>query len=329
MIMIWQKSIILSLAFLFIWGTVEGAYFSSVLSKVDKGGWVPLAIAFCFLTIMYSWHYGSRLKYFFELSHKLSLEWLLGLGSSLGMVRVPGIGLLYTELPHGVPAIFAHFITNLPAIHSTLVFVCIRHLPLSSVPDDERILIRRVGPPEYRMYRCAVRYGYTDHMGEKTDDTFEDLLMASLKNFIRTEAAENTPAPVEVISSAPAKEFNSLSPSHVKSPVDKSTNGDSAVSTANATDPEKLGVLTNNRNGSVDCDPDIDNELMFLLKAKEAGVVYMLGHTDLYCKKNAWFLKRFLINYVYTFLRRNCRASTLYLSIPSEKLLKVGMTYYV
>jgi KUP system potassium uptake protein len=63
------------------------------------------------------------------------MAWILGLGPSLGLVRVPGIGLLYTELVNGVPRIFSHFITHLPAIHSVVVFVCVKYLPVNTVPQ--------------------------------------------------------------------------------------------------------------------------------------------------------------------------------------------------
>lgn len=116
-----------------------------MLFKVDQGGWVPLVIAVVSLIIMYTWHYGTGKKYEFEIETKVSMAWILGLGPSLGLVRVPGIGLLYTELVNGVPRIFSHFITHLPAIHSIVVFVCVKHLPVNTVPQAERFLVRRIG----------------------------------------------------------------------------------------------------------------------------------------------------------------------------------------
>jgi KUP system potassium uptake protein len=170
MVMIWQTNIVLCILFFVVFVAIEGTSFSAVLSKVTQGGWVPLVIAACFLTIMFSWHFGTRMKRLYEISHKLSMDWVLSAVQSPGISRVPGVGLVYTELPQGVPAIFSHIITNLPAIHSTLVFVCIRHIAVSTVPEEERILIRRLGPRQHRLFRCAARYGYTDHVyGPESD----------------------------------------------------------------------------------------------------------------------------------------------------------------
>ncbi len=101
------------------------------------------------------WHYGTTKKYEFDLQNRVSMKWLLTLGPSLGIVRVPGVGLIYTELVTGIPAIFSHFVTNLPAFHQVLVFVCIKSVSVPYVPQHERYLIGRVGPKEYRMYRSA------------------------------------------------------------------------------------------------------------------------------------------------------------------------------
>lgn len=113
----WQKGIFLALCFILFFGTLEALYFSASLIKFLEGAWVPIALSFIFMLIMYVWHYGTRSKYEFDVQNKVSIEWLLGLGPKLGFVRVRGIGVIHTELVSGIPAIFSHFITNLPAFH--------------------------------------------------------------------------------------------------------------------------------------------------------------------------------------------------------------------
>uniref|UniRef100_A0A1S3XUB9 Potassium transporter n=1 Tax=Nicotiana tabacum TaxID=4097 RepID=A0A1S3XUB9_TOBAC len=185
MLLVWRCHWVLVLIFTVLSVVVECTYFSSVLFKVDQGGWVPLVIAAAFLVIMYVWHYGTVKRYAFEMHSKVSMAWILGLGPSLGLVRVPGIGLVYTELASGVPHIFSHFITNLPAIHSVVVFVCVKYLPVYTVPEDERFLVKRVGPKTFHMFRCVARYGYKDL--HKKDEEFERKLFDNLFLFVRLE----------------------------------------------------------------------------------------------------------------------------------------------
>lgn len=147
--------------FLVVFGSVESVYVSSVLFKVKQGGWVMLVIAGALGSIMHVWNYGTLRRYEYEIQNKVSVGWLLGLGPSLGLVRVPGIGLVYADLAHGIPPLFSHFITYLPAFHSTVVLICIKYLPVNMVPQEEHLLI---GTKAYSMYQCAARYGYKDYI---------------------------------------------------------------------------------------------------------------------------------------------------------------------
>ncbi|CAA0828499.1 Potassium transporter 8 [Striga hermonthica] len=108
-VLCWNRNVLFALAFIFFFGSVEALYFSASLIKFLEGAWVPVALSLVFLVVMYVWHYGTLKKYEFDVQNKVSINWLLGLGSNLGIVRVPGIGLIHTELVSGIPAIFSHF----------------------------------------------------------------------------------------------------------------------------------------------------------------------------------------------------------------------------
>jgi KUP system potassium uptake protein len=188
MIFIWHTNLAVALLFLFFFGLIEAVYLSSTLVKIPQGAWIPLIPSFIFMFIMYVWHYGTRRKYLYDLQNKVSMKWILGLGPSLGIVRIPGIGLIYTELVTGVPSIFSHFVTNVPAFHQVLVFVCVKSSLIPHVPQDERYLIGRIGPRNYHMFRCIVRYGYKDI--KKDEENFEDQLVLCIAKFIEMEAED-------------------------------------------------------------------------------------------------------------------------------------------
>ncbi|MFS7998028.1 putative potassium transporter, HPT domain superfamily [Helianthus anomalus] len=127
------------------------------LIKFLEGAWVPKALSFIFMLVMYVWHYGTIKKYEFDAQNKVSVDWLLSLGPTLGIVRVKGIGLIHTELVSGIPAIFSHFVTNLPAFHQVLIFLCVKSVPIPHVRHKEQFLVGHIGPREHRVYRCIVR----------------------------------------------------------------------------------------------------------------------------------------------------------------------------
>ncbi|XP_058086078.1 potassium transporter 7 isoform X1 [Magnolia sinica] len=336
MLLIWQINIIVVLSFLVFFLGMELVFFSSVLWSVGDGSWIILVFAAIVFMIMYIWNYGSKLKYETEVKQKLSMDLLLELGCNLGTIRAPGIGLVYNELVKGIPAIFGHFLTTLPAIHSMIIFVCIKYVPVPVVPQNERFLFRRVCPKNYHIFRCIARYGYKD-VRKENHQTFEQLLIESLEKFIRREAQERslesddddgeTESENEVgsrILVAPNGSFYSLGVPLLsnfrttgKTIMEASTSGEVGPTLPPA-DP-----------GMSEAQQSLERELSFLHKAKESGVVYLLGHGDIRARKDSWFIKKLVINYFYAFLRKNCRRGIATLSVPHTNLMQVGMTYMV
>jgi KUP system potassium uptake protein len=157
MLLTWETNIIQVMSFVFTFLSLELIFFSSALSSVGDGGWALLIFACILFMIMFIWNYGSKLKYDSEVKKKLSKNLMRKLGPNLGTIRAPGLGLVYSDIVKGVPAIFGHFLTSLPAIHSVIVFVCIRNVPVPVVPQCERFLFQRVCSRGYHIFRCIAR----------------------------------------------------------------------------------------------------------------------------------------------------------------------------
>ncbi|KAL8511936.1 hypothetical protein ACS0TY_018411 [Phlomoides rotata] len=317
MLLVWHCHWALVLLFALLSLVVEGMYFSAVLFKVNQGGWVPLVIASAFLIIMCVWHYGTVKRYEFEMHSKVSMAWILGLGPSLGLVRVPGIGLVYTELASGVPHIFSHFITNLPAIHSVVIFVCVKYLPVYTVPEEERFLVKRIGPKNFHMFRCVSRYGYKDL--HKKDDQFEKKLFDNLFMFVRLEAMMEGCSDSDVYSLCGQETQQSRDLDCTMSSVN-----DSIV-------PAGLQTHVNSTiesSGAESSQTEVD-ELEFLSSCREAGVVHILGNTVVRAWRESGICNKIAIDYVYAFLRKICRENSVILNLPHESLLNVGQIFFV
>ncbi|XP_073006131.1 potassium transporter 7-like [Typha latifolia] len=330
MLLIWQINIIVVLCFFSFFLGLELLFFSSVLGSVGDGSWVLLVFAAVLFLIMYIWNYGSKLKYETEVKQKLSMDLLRQLGCNLGTIRAPGIGLLYNELVKGVPAIFGHFLTTLPAIHSMIIFVCIKYVPVPVVPQNERFLFRRVCPKNYHMFRCIARYGYKD-VRKENHQTFEQLLIESLEKFIRREAQErslesdedgDTDSEEEVCSRILVAPNGSVYSLGVPLLADYNCIEKPSSEASTSFEESREQTLS-------DAGQSLERELSFIHKAKESGLVYLLGHGDIRARKDSWFLKKLVINYFYAFLRKNCRRGIATLSVPHTNLMQVGMTYMV
>ncbi|TKY58627.1 putative potassium transporter 12 [Spatholobus suberectus] len=334
MLLIWQTNLFLALCFPLVFGSVELIYMSSVLSKIVEGGWLPLAFATIFLSVMYTWNYGSVLKYRSEVREKVSVDSMLELGSNLGTVRVPGIGLLYNELVQGIPSIFLHFLLNLPALHSTIVFVCIKYVPVPVVPQEERFLFRRVCPKDYHIFRCVARYGYKD-VRKEDHHAFEQLLIESLEKFLRREAQETA---LELEGNL-TDDIDSVSVYTKDSdlPVESGAEelriplmrDQKLEETGTSSASQDVASALPSSYMSSDEDPGLEYELSALREAIESGFTYLLGHGDVRAKKNSFFFKKLVINYFYAFLRKNCRGGTANMRVPHTNIIQVGMTYMV
>ncbi|XAR48054.1 hypothetical protein NMG60_11030757 [Bertholletia excelsa] len=324
MLLIWQTNLFLALCFPLVFGSVELIYMSAVLSKITEGGWLPLVFATCFLCVMYTWNYGSVLKYRSEVREKISMDVLLDLDSTLGTVRVPGIGLLYNELVQGIPSVFGQFLLDLPAIHSIIVFVCIKYVPIPIVPQEERFLFRRVGPKDYHMFRCVARYGYKD-VRKEDHHAFDLLLVESLEKFLRREALD-----LALEANLEESEPDSLSVrsrDELQIPLMSDQRLEEAGTSAS--DEAVSAVLPSSAMATEEEDPRLEYELSAIREAMESGFTYLLGHGDVRAKKNSWFIKKLVINYFYAFLRRNCRGGAATMKVPHTNIMQVRMTYMV
>ncbi|KAF8052367.1 hypothetical protein N665_1568s0005 [Sinapis alba] len=331
-VLCWHKNILFAIAFVVFFGTIESLYFSASLIKFLEGAWVPIALSLSFLAVMCTWHYGTLKRYEFDVQNKVSVNWLLSLGQTLGIKRVRGIGLIHTELVSGVPAIFSHFVTNLPAFHQVLVFLCVKSVPVPHVRPEERFLVGRVGPKQFRMYRCIVRYGYRDV--HKDDIEFEGDLVCSIAEFVRSEAET---AVVETngedermsvvgtcstymqgIEDHDGNDLDDPGTSEIPSPKAKKKNKSKVKKRVRFVVPETPKIEKETR-----------EELMELTEAREGGVAYIMGNAYMRAKHGSGLVKRLAINVGYEFLRRNTRGPRTALTSPYASTIEVGMIYHV
>ncbi|KAG2664038.1 hypothetical protein I3760_16G061200 [Carya illinoinensis] len=289
MVMIWKTNMCLIVIYaLSIW-LLELLFLSSVLYKFMDGGYLPLLFAMVTMTIMYLWNYGYRKKYIYELDNKVSPVKLVEIASDTRIHRIPGLTLFYTELVPGISPIFTHYVANISSLHSVLIFISIKSLPICTVPLEDRFLFKRVEPRELSIFRCIVRYGYKDAIIEW--EPFKEMLTIQLKDFIRKDV------------------FMSRLP--------HTTNMASYES-----DDNEFSWLRTQEIAEREVEK-VDEAL------NVGDIVHLMGEDEVVASKGSSFLKKLAINYAYNWLRRSVRQVNEVFMIPRNRLLKVGMTYDV
>ncbi|KDP28111.1 hypothetical protein JCGZ_13882 [Jatropha curcas] len=299
MLMIWKTNIVYIIAYVLTIVVVELVYLSSVLYKFDQGGYLPLAFAAVLMTIMYVWNDVYRRKYYYELENKISPDKLKEIiANETNFNRLPGLAMFYSELVHGIPPIFNHYVANVPALHSVLIFVSIKSLPIGKVAVEERFLFRRVEPKELNVFRCVARYGYTDVRNEQ--EPFERVLVEKLKEFIREDYWLSQAIP---------------------------NNNGETVKVDEELEDENQEIDENRSTMHVNHEENVDKRIEIIDKAWSGGVVHLIGENEVVAGRGANIGKKILIDYAYNFLKRNLRQSEKVFDIPQKRMLKVGMTY--
>lgn len=208
--------------------------------------------------------------------------------------RIPGLAIFYSELVQGIPPIFERYMSNVPALHSIVVLVSVKSLQISKVPLAERFIFCRVEPEELSVFRCVVRYGYRDSCNGAADH-FEGTLIEKLKEFVR----EGYFWP-----------FQGIMNEGDVTEVDEESGHENVKLVPQEKQKEAL-----------------EREIEMVDEASRAGVVHLIGESEVVAGKGASIGKRILIDYGYNFLKRNLRQSDQLFGIPREKMLKVRMTY--
>lgn len=319
MLVIWKKHIVYVLLFYVVFGFTELIYLSSILSKFIQGGYLPFCFALVLMTLMATWHYVHVKRYWYELDHIVPTNQMTTLLEKNDVRRIPGVGLLYTELVQGIPPVFPRLIKKIPSVHSIFLFMSIKHLPIPRVAPAERFLFRQVGPREQRMFRCVARYGYSDALEEPKE--FAVFVVDRLKMFIQEEMAfaQNEAAENEDEAAARAA-ADQQAPARPRPSTSSVVHSEEAIQSRVST---HSGRITFHANQTA------EEEKQLIDREVERGVVYLMGEANVSAGPKSSVLKKMVVNYIYTFLRKNLTEGHKALAIPKDQLLKVGITYEI
>lgn len=289
MVIVWKKPIWEVALFAIPFGFIEIVYLSSQMVKFKEGGFLPLISAAIFTMVMGVWFYVEKAMY----KNKLvaSDQCLIKLVNDVNTNRIPGIGVLFTEPDQEIPPIFPHIIANIPCIHSVVVFVLIKPIPISSVAFEERFIFQRVEARECKIFHCILRRGYNDVTTGGDSVEFESQLVQQLKEFIQLER------------------------NYMLLQLEKTISDDE----------QENAIVIPRASSSEGGENDTD----FIEMAWKEGVVYLLGETEIVAGPDSTIFKKIMV-ITYNFLRKNFQPmDVLMAAIPRKRLLKVGITYEI
>ena len=220
-LIIWRLHFLIVVAGFLVFGTLDGLYLSSALTKVPNGAWFTLCLAIFLSSIFVLWRYGKENQWHAEGEDRVSPAKLLtelpgdaekdgdapvlrlvpSMGGAL-VSRLRGVGVFFdkTGSPNGTPLVFIHFLQKFQAAPAVVVFFHIRPLSTPTIAPEDRFSVSRCFPRAgskstlQDFFRVTIRHGYAD---EVITSDLGLLIYDNIRNFIIHERGFSTaPTPL-------------------------------------------------------------------------------------------------------------------------------------
>ena len=332
-LIIWRLHLPFVIAGFLVFGTLDGLYLSSALTKVPNGAWFTLCLAVLLSSIFVLWRYGKENQWHAEGEDRISPGQLLTelpkdaekdgdapslrLSPNMGgapVSRLRGVGVFFdkTGSPNGTPLVFIHFLQKFQAAPAVVVFFHIRPLSTPTVPPEDRFSVSRCfarthsESPLRDFYRVTIRHGYAD---EVITSNLGPLIYDNIRNFIIRERTPSLiPTPL---------------PESTSTPEDSSSSSDPNTTTI------PLNISAEFTHPSNDKQQHVRRSLDTLQSAYEDQVVYIVGKEQMRIREvqgwgNVSGACRKVALAAFLWLRSNTGSKVANMNLEVDKLVEVG-----
>eukprot|EP00871_Galdieria_phlegrea_P002192 jgi/Galph1/2974/GphlegSOOS_G1624.1 len=158
----WKKPWYIWIWYPFFLGVVDILLWSSSLTKISTGGYVPVVICLITVFFMSVWQWGSfqQSKYI----NSNSLQWSeyqqqVAKPDEQPPYMVEGTGIFLTSTIYGIPYPLKAILDKLHVLPRVVIFLTIRSAPVPFVDEDIRFHLIRYNQ---KLYRLVVNIGYAE-----------------------------------------------------------------------------------------------------------------------------------------------------------------------
>jgi KUP system potassium uptake protein len=150
------------LAVLFL--TVEVAFFSANIAKVEHGAWLPLAVALVISIVMINWRRGQTIVTANRVAQEGPLtEFLAGLDSQKPpLVRTPGVAVFLCRDKGTTPLALRASVEHTHTLPEKVVIVRADTVSIPHVETFDRCAVDVLGHGRFKVVHVTARFGYHD-----------------------------------------------------------------------------------------------------------------------------------------------------------------------
>ncbi|MBV9193762.1 MAG: KUP/HAK/KT family potassium transporter [Solirubrobacterales bacterium] len=144
--------------------TVEVAFFSANVSKVEHGAYLPLCVGLVFAFVMITWRRGREIVTRNRIEEEGSLtEFLEDLRTGQSPIsRVPGTAVFLNPGRETTPLALRAEVERIHAMHEKVLIVSIDPVSVPHVEPSDRLVTDTVGTGLCKIIHVTIRVGYRD-----------------------------------------------------------------------------------------------------------------------------------------------------------------------
>jgi KUP system potassium uptake protein len=147
---------LLVLAGLAAFALLELLFFSSNLTKVASGGWMPLALGLTLFVMLSTWKKGSGLVAGQRRKLDIPMSAFIA-GSQPDVPRVSGTAIYLTADPSIVPSALFHNLKHFKVLHEQTLFLHVVTADVPYIEPEQRLKVALLAPG---MYNIALHFGF-------------------------------------------------------------------------------------------------------------------------------------------------------------------------
>ena len=143
---------------------IEVTFFAANLTKVVKGGWLPLAIAAIVFTLLTTWRRGRRIVTANRVREEGPLRAFVEDldGRDPPVARVPGTAVFLNANPKTTPLALRANVEHNHVLHEHVIIVCIDVERVPHIPVPERLADDRLGNEHDGITGLVASFGFQD-----------------------------------------------------------------------------------------------------------------------------------------------------------------------
>ena len=138
---------------------VDATFLAANMTKIERGGWVPLAIGLAVFTLMTTWRTGRRILKERMRDKSVFVEEFLKHVEASKPVRIPGAAVFMTGDQKVAPLALAHNMKHNKALHAKNVLLTVIFKETPTFPSEDRIELETFA---HDFHRVVARYGFME-----------------------------------------------------------------------------------------------------------------------------------------------------------------------